>query len=1195
MPAELILPLSGPLSVAEAGGKAAALGELLARGQRVPPGFCITTAAYRAFLEANSVRIPGAASGREDLRPFAARVRQAIERGTMPPTLTELLGSAMSDLSARGHRKFAVRSSATVEDGTASFAGLFATHLNVETNEGLLSRVREVWASLWSDTAVDWLARQSAAVDGLAMAVLVQPMIEARFAGVAFTANPSSGSPWEVVVQVTRGLGEGAVSGEAVCDVYVLDDETFTFLERREQSAAGHRAPDDLIERIARTAVGIQEVVGQPQDVEWAFDDAELWILQSRRVNALPRFFPRTTEPLPAGGTWALEFSDPFSPLGRSLERRKNPVYTGAVAAALGVPFTNERREIGGFIYHREQAGRSRWLPGPLNRLWRVADAFARSSAAARRFREEAVVSLAGRIRAAEDASRSARTATEHLHAIEASVAAYLQFERDAVEVGVMANTFAPILFRWVRTVAPSLDPVETAELLGGLANRTDARNRELRALVSEAAAAGVRLRPADIRGMADDSPEHRAITRLRAFAAEYAYVWADGNVKDPAWDLNPELFDRTVAHGGVSSAPAGGSRAEQVQRRLDAALRHRLIDRLVPVRGAVFRTVLRHAKRVYPCREDYNHYLARAVMAIRAATLALGGCAVERGWLRRVDDVFMLSFEELGALAEGRAASSLGADVDARRREWRRARRLVPPKVLGAGSRTPLPAPADLNGTPGSAGRASGPARVVRTHAQLGTVRPGEILVCDVLRPDWSFVLSYVAGLVCDRGYLLSHAANLAREAGIPAVMGCARATESIRDGETIDIDGATGVVRRGSAGPDVAASPAPERRRRIAFVVRQLGFGGNERQLLDLTRHLAPETFECVVIPLRGGGAMEPAFAAQGTVVRALGEGARLTKLFRLYRVLADFRPDIVHAFDAVGGAYARVAACAARVPTVISGFGAQYIPSRSLEWSERVLAPLTSAVICNNTRGQRRIVEVTKLPVSRVPLVPNGIDVDRITRPGSPPTLRRDLAISPEVPLVGMVGKLSDDKDPINFVAAAALVHETYPGARFCFVGSGSLEALVRARIDHAGLRDVVFLMPERADGPAIPSELDVCVLSSRAEGLPNVLLEYMAWGRPIVTTDVGDAARVVGDAALVVPRESAPELASAIERLLADPALAATLAARARVRVRSAFSIEQYVQRVLDVYAGVEAPGPRLSSEPLAMSRPSKAMH
>src|SRR6185436_15447237 len=121
----------------------------------------------------------------------------------------------------------------------------------------------------------------------------------------------------------------------------------------------------------------------------------ELWILQSRPINALPRFFPAMDEPLHGGSEWSLEFSDPFSPLGRSLERRKNPVYAAAVAAALGVPFTNDRREVGGFIYHREQVGRSKWLPAPLHRFWRLTRAFARSRSTERKFREDAVTSLA--------------------------------------------------------------------------------------------------------------------------------------------------------------------------------------------------------------------------------------------------------------------------------------------------------------------------------------------------------------------------------------------------------------------------------------------------------------------------------------------------------------------------------------------------------------------------------------------------------------------------------------------------------------------------------------------------------------------------------------------------------------------------------------------------------------------------------
>ncbi|SFO49208.1 pyruvate, water dikinase [Pseudonocardia ammonioxydans] len=238
------------IDTALVGGKGAGLGALVEAGFPVPPGFVVTTAAYRDFLDATGL------GGRP-----AAELRERIPRQAVPSRIADAVLAGYTGLGAPA---VAVRSSGTAEDlaGT-SFAGQHDTYLDVSGPQALLVAVRSCWASLWTARAVAYRERHGWDEDELALAVVVQEMVPAQWAGVLLTADPVSGHRDRVVVEAVRGLGEALVSGAVTGDHIVLDKAT---ARRLSGTSSAPR-----LEELVRLGREVEETFGEPQDIEWAF------------------------------------------------------------------------------------------------------------------------------------------------------------------------------------------------------------------------------------------------------------------------------------------------------------------------------------------------------------------------------------------------------------------------------------------------------------------------------------------------------------------------------------------------------------------------------------------------------------------------------------------------------------------------------------------------------------------------------------------------------------------------------------------------------------------------------------------------------------------------------------------------------------------------------------------------------------
>lgn len=773
----------------ELGGKGANLARMRAFGLPVPPGFVITTAAYSTFLAASRLEDLAVI----DLAALPARMRQE--------PIPDDLGSAILAAYQRlGEGAVAVRSSGTAEDlAAASFAGQHDTFLNVSGPDALLSAVRACWASLWAPRAVayrqqrGWDADPAGEMDGappLALAVVVQVMVQAEAAGVAFTANPLTGDRTEATISAVRGLGEQLVSGEGVADEWIVRGVGADMMTTRRGEANGALTEKQAL-AVARLARRVEERFGAPQDIEWARGvDGTVYLLQARPMTALPE---PVTWVSPTRSGWMRNFRlgewlpEPVTPLCESWLLAR--IEHGEVAA--------EERDYG-------------MRPKPPYHV--LANGWYFSSPIG------AGLPLRGLV----------YVLTHHPGLI-----ATLALSTKRPDFGERAY-IAPVARRWRDVVLPQYQ-----RLVAAWEGRVEtASPADLIAAIDQIAeTAGDYLWCLSVAGGHAWKAEH-ALARLyqTAIAPRDARLSARGHqalliglpasfaetpshaVQSLDW-MRPTLGEGT--RGSVTGPDLAARRARMADERRAAEVACRAALAGQPRRRRRFETLLALAQRYAILREEQAGWFTLGWPVMRRAALRLGEQLRQIGAIEQAEDVFFVTKAELDACIgasqaeSGRDVVDLRARVAARRGIWERQRRLSPPLTIGnplgarviaraadgmrasGVARAPEAARADvLVGMPASPGRASGPVRVIHGPEDFDRFQPGEVLVAQVTAPAWTPLFDRAVAVVTDGGSLAAHASLVAREYGIPAVVGVSDATLRLRDGRQVIVDGSAGVV---------------------------------------------------------------------------------------------------------------------------------------------------------------------------------------------------------------------------------------------------------------------------------------------------------------------------------------------------------------------------------------------------------------
>jgi rifampicin phosphotransferase len=831
--------------IAVAGGKGANLGELTRAGLPVPPGFVLTTAAYRAFVEGVEAEVLGG---------NAAGIRALFRSRPIPDAIAR---EVMEAWSALGEVPVAVRSSATAEDlADASFAGQQDTYLNVRNAAALLDAMRECWASLWTERAMAYRARQGIDPAEVALAVVVQRMVEADAAGVMFTANPTNGRRDEVVLSAAWGLGESVVGGTVTTDDLVVEKARLRVASRTTADKAvmtvyagertaevpvpadRRRVPvldDKAAAVLAELGVRIEKHYGAPQDVEWARAAGEFFIVQARPITALPEpeAAPPTEWSVPDPKAFYFRASiveqlpDPLSPLfaamvdgsvARSLRALMREFMGADVPSdAVGLPTVN------GYAYYRYSRAA----------LWRLTVKGVRAmrmlpTMGQPHWRDVAHPAYQAAVAAWRDRPLDGLTDAELLDGVQELLDAGTRYYTAVQAIIPLAASSEVIFTRcYDRLVRRAGEPPASTFLVGFDSTPIRAE-KSLWDLAEwsrghEALALAVRADPAAVWAGGGPAPADEWRARFQAHLDRFGHATYNLDFRHPT-----PVDDPTPLFEALRFALDGGGASPYARQAASAARREELTDavaaRLDPARRATFDRLLRWAQGYAPVREDALADVGLAWPQMRGMLAELGRRQVAAGRIAAPEDVYWLLPDELRGAPLG--------DVEERKARWRGQRRVTPPQLLPQHTfldrfESWFPASgtqegALLRGTGASSGQVTATARVLYGPADFRRMRPGDVLVASITTPAWTSLFTMAAAVVTDVGGPLSHSSIVAREYGIPAVLGTGVATRRIPDGARVRVDGDAGTVMLLDEAADVESGPAPSRKRplRVAAV---------------------------------------------------------------------------------------------------------------------------------------------------------------------------------------------------------------------------------------------------------------------------------------------------------------------------------------------------------------------------------------
>ena len=858
------------LDVALVGGKGANLGELTRAGFPVPEGFAVTAEAYRTFIEVNRLSSPirkivagihfddHAEVGRE-----TERIRSILAAASIPQFLVEDIQRAYGGLGDES--LVAVRSSSAIPSlAVSSSPGMMDTFYNISGLDQLLHYVKLCWTSVWTARAA--ANRWNKGIDhfSVRVAALVQKMVPSQYSGVAFTINPVNWTS-ELVVEAIAGLGEALVSGKVTPETFVLEKNSLSTSSAPVKAAV----PKDIIVQVGSAARDIEKHYGRAQDIEWAWADGKLYILQSRDIKKAGELttdyagLERWNKPAEKDEDeiiWTRAWSDEV------LTRAITPLFYSVQADLI--------TETYDFMYR--SSGMQQLLPLKLMRFHknrgyfstrylmeclRYAPKFARGADALKFFtpqqREQAKTMsfrVLAKLRSEFYLSQHFKQYTltrcyktfydewlpqllkrvRELDGLDLEPASLEQLSQyywgmdrlikdhcKPIGFGVMVHTFAMVTFLGTVLEKWLGNSRDASVLLSGLpGNSTVALNEDLwklsRRIVANSELCSIFAGyPADqvLAQLNKSSVGTEIAVEIETFRKTYDFRGAeDREISCARWGDNPSLLINVlkllVAAPDQSDPEAAFRRNAERREELTAGIETQLSRQpWGPLKRRIFRFLLKYAQIYSLFRENQRFEVDRVFYGQRKAFVAIGHKLEEKGLLADSEDIWFLSKEEVFDLVQAKMTADQAQPlITARRAEYRKYLRLSPPMFLQGArefevdderpSVSVTTQEGTLRGVPASAGQATGTARVVHNLNELVRVQPGDILITNSTDPGWTPVFLLIKGLVLETGGILAHGTVLSREYGIPAVTSVLGATDAIKDGDVITIDGSQGCI---------------------------------------------------------------------------------------------------------------------------------------------------------------------------------------------------------------------------------------------------------------------------------------------------------------------------------------------------------------------------------------------------------------
>jgi len=847
-------------SVRLAGGKGAQLGELSRiEGIRVPVGFCVTTDAFRRILaQAPSLdeRFEQLALLSPDdtdaIREVSADIRQTIEGVVIPDVVASAIASEITRFGEQA--AYAVRSSATAEDlPTASFAGQQDTYLNIVSTGAILEHVSRCWASLFTERAVAYRLRNGFDHRKVAMAVVVQQMVFADASGVMFTADPVTSNRKVTAVEATLGLGEALVSGLISPDVYRVRDgqlvsKSIATKHLTITATRGGGTHHELIElaqqsnpvltdvqamSLAQLGRHIEEHFGSAQDIEWCLDRDGFAIVQSRPITTL---FPVPVRDDQDNHVYlsvghAQMMTDAMKPLGLSFWQLSTP---RPMYVAGGRLFVDVAKDLG------SPASRAGLLA-----VFGKSDPLTADALSTILERDNFIPTLPD----SSPLAPAVRAEPAPIQTDPAIVTGLIQRSEESIaklKRDIQTKSGSALLEFILEDIQELkrilFDPTSTQVFMSAM-DAAGWLNEHLEAWLGEKNAADVLtqsvphnitsemglalmhvadvIRPypqvvAALEQRQDDDfiplldeveGGHEARAAIEDFLHMYGMRCAgEIDITRSRWSERPTTLLPSILSNVTNFPPGAGERhfeqGQQEAMEKEVELLQRL--RSIPEgeqKAAQTKQMIDRLRTFIGYREYPKYGMVGRYFVYKQALLGEAKRLVAAQVIQEPEDIFYLTFQELGDVVRTQQVD--GELIGQRKDSFESYRILTPPRVLtsegellnGAYRRDDLPVGA-LVGLPVSAGTVEGRARVILDMAQAD-LEPGDILVTAYTDPSWTPTFVTIAGLVTEVGGLMTHGAVIAREYGLPAVVGVTNATQLIRDGQRIRIHGTDGYIQ--------------------------------------------------------------------------------------------------------------------------------------------------------------------------------------------------------------------------------------------------------------------------------------------------------------------------------------------------------------------------------------------------------------
>ena len=873
---------SGCLDIA--GGKGANLGEMTKAGFPVPSGFIINTDAYNDFINIFS-GMEGLynkleklkSSDLDEVRKIGILIRESIEKIDISKKLANEVSERLKEFGEDDY--FAVRSSATAEDlPGASFAGQQDTFLNIKGLDNILLNIKKCWISLFTDRAILYRIEKGFSHRDVKLSAVIQQMVFPDTSGIMFTADPLSGHRNIISIDAGFGLGEALVSGLITPDLYKVDKSNFSIIKKdvnekklriisvpgggtktenltKKQSIA-QALTDEQIILLAKMGKKIEDHYGSPQDIEWCFENDELFIVQSRPITSLfpvPKMvnkdeslhvyfsfghFQVMTEPLPpmshsliklflppgkkgyegeynpfilsAGGRLYVDLSPIlFRRVGRKILPKMlqsiDPLMAGAVLEIV------ERDEFlkGAVVskYKSSLITPVKWLlpifiKGLKVTLWkdstgRTKEIFAYLNNQINKIKHNLENVPEGR-----DRLLVGRAAVENIlstliivfpHIIPALIS--IKKIHKMFPGGIMSNEILALQRGLKGNVTTEMD-LEIGDIADIIKESTG-----LYKVLSDSLDIGTTLKSIEnMERYSAFNEEWKRFINLYGFRGV-----GEIDISKPRWQEKPESIFKVIM-GNMKEDSSGSHRvhynnltkeAEEAAERLIAFVNTGLFGKY---RVKKLKHLIKDYRNSLPLREHGKYFLMKLFGIIREVILEEAKIMLSDNIIDEIDDVWFLDYNELIETVSN-PLEDVKTIINIRKKDMDFNRGMTPPRVITSDGEIPVAKhkgefpEGSLPGAGVSAGTVEGIAHVLMDpHSEV--LDPGEILVAPFTDPAWTPLFINASAVVIEVGGLMTHGSVIAREYGIPAVVSIENATKLIKTGQRIRVNGDLGFV---------------------------------------------------------------------------------------------------------------------------------------------------------------------------------------------------------------------------------------------------------------------------------------------------------------------------------------------------------------------------------------------------------------